>query len=66
MDFRDLLHAAQCGDRIACAQMLKLYAPLLEREVKVDGVLDQELYSELCEEMLRAILQFKSPEATER
>ena len=46
--------------------MLKLYAPLLEREAKVDGVLDQELYSELCEETLRAILQFKSPEVTEQ
>jgi hypothetical protein len=61
MDFLDLLHAAQCGDQMACAQLLKLYAPLLERASRVDGIFDQELYHELCEETLRAIIQFRSP-----
>ena len=61
MDFTDLLNDARAGDPVASEQLLKLYNPLLIRESTIDGALDQEIYNELCTELLCASRQFRKP-----
>ena len=61
MGFIDLLDNARAGDSVATEQLLKLYNPLLIRESMIDGIFDQELYSELCAELVSAARQFRKP-----
>ena len=56
MEFKELLDAAQSGDDLAMEQLLKLYQPMLTKQATIDGVLDQDVYSELCDEFVGAVL----------
>ena len=59
MNFKDLLLRAKGGDVSATAQLLFMYQPLLMRQAIVDGVLDEDLYQELCLVFLRCIEKFR-------
>lgn len=59
MNFRDLLLRAKGGDVSATTQLLFMYQPLLMRQAIVDGVLDEDLYQELCITLLRCIERFQ-------
>jgi len=62
MDFTELLDAARAGDTVASEHLLKLYRPLLVKESTVNGVFDQDLYNELCAELVSATQQFRKPD----
>lgn len=66
MGFTDLLNDARAGDPIASEHLFKLYHPLLVREAMIDGVFDQEVYNELCAELMSAAKQFCSPNVEAR
>ncbi len=59
MNFKVLLLRAKGGDVSAAAQLLFMYQPLLMRQAIVDGVLDEDLYQELCITLLRCIERFQ-------
>lgn len=59
MNFRDLLLRAKGGDVTAATRLLLMYQPLLMRQAIVDGVLDEDLYQELCITLLRCIERFQ-------
>ena len=48
MNFKELLLQAKFGDRTATTELLMLYQPLLLKESIIDGILDEDLYQELC------------------
>lgn len=62
MEFKELLDAAQSGDDLAMEQLLKLYQPMLTKQATIDGVLDQDVYSELCDEFVSAVREFRAPD----
>lgn len=59
MTFNELFKHAKAGDRTAVEQLLMMYQPLLLKEAIVNGVLDEDLYQELCIVFLRCIRQFE-------
>ena len=62
MEFKELLDAAQSGDDLAMEQLLKLYQPMLTKQSTIDGVVDQDIYSELCDEFACAVREFRTPD----
>ena len=62
MEFKELLNAAQSGDDLAMEQLLKLYQPMLTKQSTIDGVVDQDIYSELCDECVCAVREFRAPD----
>lgn len=58
MDFKKLMLDAKGGDFHAQESLLKLYKPLLLKEAIVNGVVDEDLYQELCIAMLDCIQKF--------
>ena len=58
MTFRELLLLAKAGDQTAMTNLLMMYQPLLLKESIVDGVLDEDLYQELCIVFLRCVRYF--------
>ena len=58
MDFKKLMLDAKGGDSHAQESLLKLYKPLLLKEAIVNGVVDEDLYPELCIAMLDCIQKF--------
>ena len=60
MEFKELLDAAQSGDNLAMEQLLKLYQPMLTKQSTIDGVVDQDVYSELCDEFVSAVREFRA------
>ena len=58
MTFKDLLVRARVGDKAAIENLLLMYQPLLLKESIVDGVLDEDLYQELCITFLQCIRKF--------
>ena len=62
MEFKELLDAAQSGDDLAMEQLLKLYQPMLTKQATIDGVVDQDVYSELCDEFVCAVREFRAPD----
>ena len=62
MEFKELLDAAQSGDNLAMEQLLKLYQPMLTKQATIDCVLDQDVYSELCDEFVSAVREFRAPD----
>ena len=62
MEFKELLDAAQSGDDLAMEQLLKLYQPMLTKQATIDGVVDQDAYSELCDEFVSAVREFRAPD----
>lgn len=59
MNFKDILLRAKGGDTAAVTQLLLMYRPLLMKQAIVDGVLDEDLYQELCITLLRCIERFR-------
>lgn len=59
MNFRDLLLRAKDGDVTAATQLLLMYQPLLMRQAIVNGILDEDLYQELCITLLHCIERFR-------
>ena len=58
MTFKELLIMARSGDKSAIENLLLMYQPLLLKESIVDGVLDEDLYQELCITFLHCIRKF--------
>lgn len=58
MTFKNLLERARVGDQSAVESLLIMYQPLLLKESIVDGVLDEDLYQELCITFLQCIRKF--------
>ena len=58
MTFKELLIQAKAGDQSAVENLLIMYQPLLLKESIVDGVLDEDLYQELCITFLQCIRKF--------
>lgn len=58
MTFKELLVRARAGDQTAVENLLIMYHPLLLKEAIVDGVLDEDLYQELCITFLQCIRKF--------
>ena len=59
MNFKELLLQAKFGDRTATTELLMLYQPLLLKESIIAGILDEDLYQELCITLVRAIELFR-------
>lgn len=59
MTFHHLLRQAKDGDTAAATQLLLMYQPLLIKQAVVDGILDEDLYQELCIMLLRCIERFR-------
>ena len=55
MNFKELLLRAKSGDGMAITELLMLYQPLLLKESIIDGILDEDLYQELCIVFMRCI-----------
>lgn len=55
MTFYELLTLAKAENRDAAEELLIMYRPLLLKESIVDGMLDEDLYQELCIVFLRCI-----------
>ncbi len=60
MDFHELLRLAKAGNQNATKQLMMMYQPLLLKESIVNGVLDEDLYQELCIVFLRCIRCFRT------
>lgn len=58
MNFKELLLQAKFGDRTATTELLMLYQPLLLKKSIIDGILDEDLYQELCIVFMRCIDRF--------
>lgn len=59
MIFRELLMRAKAGDEQAIEKILEMYRPLLLKESIVEGILDEDLYQELCIVFWRCIKKFR-------
>lgn len=59
MKFIDLLTKAKSGEQDAIHTILEMYRPLLLKESIIFGVLDEDLYQELCITVVRCIETFK-------
>ena len=55
MNFNELLLLAKTGEQTAVERLLTMYRPLLLKESIINGVLDEDLYQELCIVFLRCI-----------
>ena len=59
MNFECLLLSAKAGNEDAITAILQMYRPLLLKYAIIDGVLDEDLYQELCITLMRAIELFR-------
>ncbi|HIT52500.1 MAG TPA: helix-turn-helix domain-containing protein [Candidatus Fimivicinus intestinavium] len=59
MNFKRILLQAKGGDAPAVTQLLHMYHLLLMKQAIVNGVLDEDLYQELCITLLRCIERFR-------
>ena len=59
MSFEILLRKAQKNEQDAMEQLLMMYQPLLMKESIVNGVLNEDLYQELCIVFVRCVRQFQ-------
>ena len=59
MSFVTLLRKAQKNEQDAMEQLLMMYQPLLMKESIVNGVLNEDLYQELCIVFVRCVRQFQ-------
>lgn len=57
--FKDLLKRAKTGDPLAVAQLMDMYEPLIKREAKIGGEIDNDLLQELWETMFRCVQIFE-------
>lgn len=59
MNFEDILIRAQQGSESATEEIVARYKSLLLKESICDGVLDEDLYQELCITLLNCIHNFR-------
>lgn len=59
MSFEILLRKAQKNEQDAMEQLLMMYQPLLMKEAIVNGVLNEDLYQELCIVFIRCVRRFQ-------
>ena len=59
MSFEELLRKAQKGEQDAMEQLLMMYQPLLMKEAIVNGVLNEDLYQELCIVFIHCVMRFQ-------
>lgn len=59
MSFEILLRKAQKNEQDALEQLLMMYQPLLMKEAIANGVLNEDLYQELCIVFVRCVRQFQ-------
>lgn len=59
MIFLELLSRVKRGDASAMSELLSMYQPLLMKEAIVEGVLDEDLYQELCIVFLKCVERFR-------
>ena len=59
MNFQEILLQAQDGSNEAAEEILQRYKPLLLKEAICDGLLDEDLYQELCITLLKCIHNFR-------
>ena len=57
--FRDLLCSARNGDTEAMNELLEMYRLLLIKNSLIDGVVDEDMYQELCYKFITAVYKFK-------
>ena len=58
-NFKELLYSAQSGNTEAMNELLEMYRLLLIKNSLVDGVVDEDLYQELCYKFIAAVYKFK-------
>jgi hypothetical protein len=59
MSFVTLLRKAQKNEQDAMEQLLMMYQPLLMKESIVNGVLNEDLYQELCIVFVHCVRRFQ-------
>ena len=59
LNFQELIIRAKRGENSAIAELLEMYRPLLTKESIVEGVLDEDLYQELCYRFIQCIDKFE-------
>ena len=59
MTFEQMLRRAKGGDQEAITSILLMYRPLLLKSAVDHGILDEDLYQELCITLVRAIELFR-------
>ena len=59
MEFQELLCCAKRGESKAVGEMLAMYRPLLLKAAIVNGVLEEDLFQELCIVLWRCINNFQ-------
>lgn len=59
MNFKDILTGAQHGSEQAIEEVMARYKSLLLKESICGGVLDEDLYQELCITLLNCIRNFR-------
>ena len=59
LNFQELIIRAKRGENSAIEELLEMYRPLLTKESIVEGVLDEDLYQELCYRFIQCIDKFK-------
>lgn len=58
MSFKELIVRAKAGDKDAETSLLLMYKPLLLKASIVNGLLNEDLYQELCIVFLQCIRKF--------
>lgn len=59
MNFKELILLAKENDSRAIGNILNMYRPLLLKESIVEGTFDEDLYQELCLNLLNCIEKFR-------
>ena len=59
LNFQELIIRAKRGENSALEELLEMYRPLLTKESIVEGVLDEDLYQELCYRFIQCIDKFE-------
>ena len=59
LNFQELIIRAKRGENSAIAELLEMYRPLLTKESIVEGVVDEDLYQELCYRFIQCIDKFE-------
>lgn len=59
LNFQELIIRAKRGENSAIEELLEMYRPLLTKESIVEGVLDEDLYQELCYRFIQCIDKFE-------
>ncbi len=59
MEFIGVIVMAKRNDKAASETLLEMYTPMLQKYAIIEGVLDEDLYQELCCVLLRCIHTFQ-------